>query len=416
MKPPSTRSAWSSAAGPGGRQLEEGEAGEELVVGDVVEQRPSPAPTASGRSVSVSTAARRPAQRFGGERVEGGDEGLALAGEVVVEGLVGDAGRGRDRRDAERLVALLDAEPGRGADDPLALAQVARLAGCRGARPSRAAAVDAAGRAGSAATRSGLPGRSPAAARRSAGPSRRSARPVRAARRRARSAGAGRRCCGSRRRSRARSARRPRAASAAWSKPSRMKLSKRLEARSRCGDAGRAEGQRLDDHQVGGRPAPRRRSHQRPPSPASSFSRRSVGLAEGLVDAVARSRRRCRRRSRGSSPACTRSARRRCSSRRRARLTSSRSVVLGVAVAGDRLDHRALEPAALVAGDGLGVHFPRPAREAGEDRCEVGVRLRSPCVPMVRSNERGQLYPGPDGGRGRGSRTPVSASCARPWT
>ena len=119
MKPPSTVSAWSSAAGPADRQLEEGEPGEELVVGDVVEQgaqagadrlrRLGARPFQLGREASGGDP-----QRVGGEGVEAGDEGLVLAGEVVVEGLVGDAGGGRDRRDAERFVAVLDAERRRG--------------------------------------------------------------------------------------------------------------------------------------------------------------------------------------------------------------------------------------------------------------------------------------------------------------
>ena len=196
------------------RQLEEGQAGEELVVGGVVEQCPQAGadrlrPLRLGRP-----SPRRPRAGVSGEQVEAGQEGLLLSGEVVVEGLVGDPGGGGDRRDAERLVALLVAEPGRGADDPLALAPAARASsrgsGCRrrraGARPPRRAAPS-------------LP-----VAGRSTASSRRSARPPPAARRRCRLAGGGRRSCGFRRRSRARSAPRPRAAKATRRRPARISL------------------------------------------------------------------------------------------------------------------------------------------------------------------------------------------------
>src|SRR4029077_18079801 len=71
-----------------------------------------------------SKCASRRRQQFAAEDLEGGDEGLALVAEVFVEGLVGGPRRGRDRRDAERLIAPIDHHPGGGPDDPLALSQL----------------------------------------------------------------------------------------------------------------------------------------------------------------------------------------------------------------------------------------------------------------------------------------------------
>ena len=76
------------------RQVEEGHAGEELVVGGVVEQR---ADAGRDRLRPLGLALRRRGdhpQSVFGEQVEAGEEGLLLAREVVVEGLVGDPGGG----------------------------------------------------------------------------------------------------------------------------------------------------------------------------------------------------------------------------------------------------------------------------------------------------------------------------------
>ena len=108
----------------GGLQVEEGEAGEQLVPGDVLEHRAQRGADRLGplglglESVGGRGEAVRDA------RVEGGEEGLAFVVEVFVEGLVGRPRGRRDRRDAEVLEALVDDQPADGAHDSLALSQL----------------------------------------------------------------------------------------------------------------------------------------------------------------------------------------------------------------------------------------------------------------------------------------------------
>ena len=254
VKLPRTRSAWSSAAGPAVGSSKKASRAKSSSPAMWSSSARSPAPIASGRSASaVRQAAATTRSASAASSVEGGEEGLALAGEVVVEGLVGDPGGGRDRRDAERLVALLDADPGGGADDPLALARAlaaARLSGgssqpgtgCRSRRRGRAAAGALA--AALVALR---------AAGRSRAPSRRSARPAPAAPRRSGAQAAGRRSADPGDDPAHRQRRDLGAGVATASKPLLDQPFEALRGALAMGDAGRAQGQRLDRDQRGGR-------------------------------------------------------------------------------------------------------------------------------------------------------------------
>ena len=84
------------------------------------------------RPLGLPAPRRRSPRGRAGELLEGGEEGLLLAVEVLVEGLVGGArGRG-DRGDRQVRVADLGGHLGGGADDPLALGEIFAAAGAVG--------------------------------------------------------------------------------------------------------------------------------------------------------------------------------------------------------------------------------------------------------------------------------------------
>ena len=117
------RSARSSAAAPAVGSSKKASRAKVPIGDQVLEQAPHPAfdrrpPVAAGGG----TAGGRP-QRPPRQLVEGGEEGLLLAVEVLVEGLVGGSGGGRYRRNRQRRVAVSRRHLRGCADDPFALGE-----------------------------------------------------------------------------------------------------------------------------------------------------------------------------------------------------------------------------------------------------------------------------------------------------
>src|ERR1044072_3398041 len=105
----------------GGERLDDAGAGEGRLAGDITEEGGERGVDAGRPGVGLAGGVDDAAQRFLDRVLGGGEEAVLLGGEVLVEGVAGDAGATHDVGHGNRAVALFDSLLGEGGDDACAL-------------------------------------------------------------------------------------------------------------------------------------------------------------------------------------------------------------------------------------------------------------------------------------------------------